>query len=135
MNTYTSRYTDKLITAAQYLAEMMCERQAKKEKKDLCKQFWNTDYWIRPFKIQLRFANQLLKIYSCEAITNALKNSQGKNIYSLNAKWLDPLIREEQRKIDSRVSLEVKKVEDVPIINNVNRPVFKPKKTILDELD
>jgi hypothetical protein len=134
MNTYTSRYTDKLITAAQYLAEMMCERQAKKEKKDLCKQFWNTDYWIRPFKTQLRFANQLLKIYSCEAITNALKSNQGKNIYSLNAKWLDPLIREEQRKIDSRIP-EVKKVEETPIITNVSRPVFKPKKTILDELD
>lgn len=135
MKKYHSKYTDKLITSAQYLAEIMCERLAKKEKKELCLQFWNTDYWILPFKNQLRFANQLLKIYSCEAIINALNTFQGKRIYSLTAKWLDPIIKDEQLKIDNKPKTKTEATYEIKEEFSITRTPFKKGKSELDKLD
>lgn len=94
-----SKYTEKLVTEQAALAEIVLERQNKNIK--LPKHFWNDERWARNFKTQLRFAIQLLRIYCYEAIESALESKQGKNIYSLSAKWLDPLIKQEQSKIDT----------------------------------
>lgn len=110
---HKSRYTDKLVGDAQLLAEIACERMSKKDGKDLPFQFWNTGRWLRDYKLQLRFAHQLLKIYSFEAIRKALDTYQGKRIYSLSAKWLDPIIAGEQEKLDRRgEAKEIQKREE-----------------------
>lgn len=110
---HKSRYTDKLVEDAQLLAEIACERMAKKDGKDLPFKFWNTGRWLRDYKLQLRFANQLLKIYSFEAIRKSLDTFQGKKIYSLGAKWLDPIIAGEQEKLDRRgAAKEIQKREE-----------------------
>ena len=98
---FKSRYTDKLVGSAQYLAEIMIERQAKKQGLNLPNNFWNKDEWKRNYMIQLRLAYSLLKLYCVEAILIALKTPQGKKIYSLGAKWLDSLYKIEQNKISN----------------------------------
>jgi sulfur relay (sulfurtransferase) DsrC/TusE family protein len=133
---YTSRYTDKPITVAQYLAERVCERLAQKDKVDLPAKFWNLTKWKRTFLYQVQLANGLLKIYKPEAIVAALRKQ--KNIYSLGAKFLDPLIRVEQEDME-RKEVIAKKAEDIPQpepVNTVNkpRPRFTEKKSILNKL-
>jgi hypothetical protein len=96
---YPSRYGGGWITAAQYLAENMCARMARKDSKDLPPLFWNTGAWKRTFLMQLRHANGLLKLYEVAVIVAALKRA--KRVYSLGAKMiLDPLFQEEQEKWD-----------------------------------
>lgn len=134
---FKSVYTDKLVTEAQYLAELMCERLAKHRGLTLHKGFWYTENWRRDFLMQLRFANQLIKLYSIEAILSALRSVDGKKIYSLAAKWLDPLIKSEQDKIDAKAS-QTKPVEKPkPVIVDLptNRPNFDKSKTLTDKLD
>lgn len=99
---FKSRFSidDLWITPQAYLSENMCARQAAKSGDVLPNKFWVTDKHKRNFLTQLRFATSLLKLYSIEAIIAALKTFQGKRIYSLNANWLDPLIRNEQEKVE-----------------------------------
>jgi hypothetical protein len=58
------------ITPAQRLAEIACERQANLLGKTLIPQFWNTPEWKKRFIDQVRHANELLKIYDFNAITD-----------------------------------------------------------------
>ena len=111
------------LTPAQYLAENMVARQAKKDGTDLPIKFWEHLRWKRIFLCQLRFANSLLKIYDINAIIKALRSKRGKSIYSLGAKSiLDPLIKVEQERLDHKeeIASEPKPVE-------TSRPVETPK--------
>lgn len=94
---YKSRYgASSNITAAQYLVEFIIERIAKKEKITLPFKFWNIPRWNRIFRMQIKYANELLKDYSEEEIFSALKSKKGERIYSLGAKKtiIVPLIEE-----------------------------------------
>ena len=75
---YPSRYThgDKKVTAAQYLAEVVCERQAQKDKKELPKQFWNLPHWKKRFTSQLFAARGLLKLYDEVVVIKAIKSKK-----------------------------------------------------------
>ena len=53
----------------------------------------------------------MTKKYSDKAIINALNSYKGKSIYSLRVKFLDPVIQNEQRKLDKVDSREIKEVE------------------------
>lgn len=132
-----SRYTTTPINEAQYIAEILCERQAKRNKEDLPFQFWNLDKYKRDFLLQLRFANILIKTYSFEAICSALKTPQGLRIYSLGAKWFDPIIRTEQEKIDRKIEVREERSEkvdnfqtdDIVVHTSGMRPAFKTSKS------
>ena len=113
MSKYPSRYSnDKKVTAAQYLAELMCERQAEKNKKELPKQFWNLPHWSKKFKSQLFAAYGLLKLYDEVAIIKAVKSKEAKRIYSLRAPILDDIIKEQQRILE----LDKIKAKDIEVI-------------------
>lgn len=106
---FKSQYTDSLVTGEQLLAEQMCERQARRDKKTLGSKFWNNDFWAKEFKKQLRFANQLTKCYDLDVIFKALKSWRGKRIYSLGAKSiLDSIIKGEA------VKKEQQETPDIP---------------------
>lgn len=96
---YESRYGGGFVTPAQYIAEIMCERAAKKDKKDLPVKFWNLPTWKRTFMTQVLAANSVLKLYSPKAIIAALRRAP--TVYSLRAHWLDPIMQEEQAKVES----------------------------------
>lgn len=94
---FESKYGAGFVTDAQYLAEFMCVRMGKKDKKDLPMKFWNTSQWKRPFLLQLQHANALLKVYAVEAVLRALRSRKGSRLYSLGAKqMLLPLVQAEQ---------------------------------------
>jgi len=118
---YKHKTTGQACNAAQYIAEMVCLREAEKQRVGRpAYALWNTDKWQKKFKSQVTKAYTLLKKYSDKAIINALNSYKGKNIYSLRVKFLEPMIKKEQESIDKLEATEIKKVkyED----NTMQRP-------------
>jgi hypothetical protein len=90
---YPSKYSNgKEVTAAQYIVEMICERIAKKNKKDLHYRFWISPEWEKEYKGQIAAAHKLLKKYDFNTIVHALKSTEGSKIYSLRAPHLSDII-------------------------------------------
>ena len=101
MSKYPSRYSDgKKVTAAQYITELIYEKRAVKDKKELPNNFWKLPQWAKIYKSQIFAAYGLLKIYDEVAIIKALKSKKSFNIYSLRAPHLDDIIKEEQRQLE-----------------------------------
>jgi hypothetical protein len=131
---FKSRYTDKPITVAQHLAELMCERMAQKDKSELPYRFWNTTKWKKPFLHQLQIANSLLKLYKAEAILLVLRKN--KNVYSLNAQFLDNQYRAEDERLEHQAE---RTTEEVTLPTNVSttskpREEFVEKESVLSKL-
>ena len=132
---FRSKYIpeDKDISAAQYLAEFMCERIAHKDGKVLTTKFWNKPEWGKVFRAQITHANKWLKSYDARSILRALKTFRGKKIYSLGAKYLlEPLVKQAQIELDTA---KEKGGDPVAVDNDapLTRKQFK-KKSLLDEL-
>ncbi len=100
-SSYPSIYSpNKYVSAAQYIIELVCQKKAYLEQKHIGSQFWKNKLWANFFKMQLRKCHSLLKKYDEKAIMSALKHKNARNIRSLMAPWLLPLIKEEQEKLD-----------------------------------
>lgn len=92
-NIYPSRYSNgKLVSAAQYITELICEKKAKQDKLDLHYRFWLTTEWSKYYRNQIASANALLKKYNAKAIIKALQDAKTDRIYSLRAPHLTPII-------------------------------------------
>lgn len=90
---YPSKYSNgKEVTAAQFITEMICERIAKKEKKDLHYRFWISKEWEKQYKGQIGSAHKLLNKYEAKDIIDALLSKNGLKIYSLRAPHLSNII-------------------------------------------
>lgn len=103
---YTSLYTDKQVTAAQLITEKICERYAERYDKTLVYQFWSLMEWRKFFKLQMIFANALLKNYSCQAILDGLADNRARSVYSLKNPILIDIVKEKQCNIDKQRKLE-----------------------------
>jgi hypothetical protein len=109
---YKHKTTGQACNAAQYIAEMVCLREAEKERVGRpAYALWNTETWQKKFKSQVTKAYGLLKKYSDKAIINALNSYKGKNIYSLRVKFLEPIIQNEQKALDKIDNRDIKEVE------------------------
>tara|TARA_R110002020_G_scaffold5117_27_gene21754 strand:- start:899 stop:1324 length:426 start_codon:yes stop_codon:yes gene_type:complete len=109
---YKHKTTGQACNAAQYIAEMVCLREAEKERVGRpAYALWNTETWQKKFKSQVTKAYQLIKKYSDKAIINALNSYKGKNIYSLRVKFLEPIIQNEQKALDKIDNRDIKEVE------------------------
>lgn len=109
---YISKYSNhKVVSAAQYITELICERKANKEKKDLHYRFWLSKEWAVFFKNQIATAHKLLKNYQDKAIINALLSDKGKLIYSLRAPHLPPMIEEAQTLLNNANQNFTKQIE------------------------
>lgn len=109
---YKHKTTGRSCNAAQYIAEMVCLREA--EKQNVGKPayaLWNTEKWKKKFQSQVTRAYQLLKKYHEKAIINALNSYKGKTIYSLRVKFLEALIQKEQTQLDKIEQRNVKEIE------------------------
>lgn len=92
---YKSSYAvDLYIRADQYLVELIMTRNAKKNKESLPHKFWNIPKFGKQFRMQIKFANELLSEYSEAEVFAALRSKKGQCIYSLGAKktMIEPLI-------------------------------------------
>lgn len=136
---YRSRFgATVLLTAGQYLAESMCNRQARKLGIVLPDKFWGMDQWKSIFFLQLKAANALLRKYDAEAIIAAMRSPRGKNCYSLSATWVVPLIHVEQGKLireAARVALhpEAPK-QEATIVAEKPREAYATQKSPLSAL-
>jgi hypothetical protein len=111
---YPSKYSNgKSVTAAQYITELICEKMAKKDKKDLHYRFWVTPEWEKYYRNQIASAHALLKKYSDTAVIRALNNPKTEKIYSLRAPHLPAIIEQEQHRLDNE-NQTLSKVYDRP---------------------
>lgn len=150
---YKSRYgADSDITAAQYLVEFIMERIAKKDKVTLPYKFWNIPRWNKVFRMQIKYANELLSEYSEGEVFAALKTKQGQRIFSLGAKktMIVPLIEEARKnkprqyhvvenkqkdgKIETDFILEQEISNEVEVNDNIEQMPEKPNKNLWSKL-
>jgi hypothetical protein len=130
---YPSRYSPEgWVTPAQYITEIICENKHKLQGKgELPVKFWETEGWAKYFKEQIATAHKLLKTFKVEAISRALKTSQGRKIFSLRAPWLPAIIQDEQTKLDAK---PVGPPTEFKTVDINAKPVQKTNKNILDKL-
>lgn len=133
----TSKYNTNELTKPQMLAERMCERIAKRQKKALPYRFWQMEEWKKTFQLQVIRANQLLKEYTFEEISRALANPKAAFIYSFGSKkmWIPYL--EQARKQIAKERENARTIEEVDESSTEQKPVVvKPvKKNLIMDLD
>tara|TARA_R110000824_G_scaffold89945_2_gene220074 strand:+ start:1023 stop:1433 length:411 start_codon:yes stop_codon:yes gene_type:complete len=101
MKNYKHKTTGQPCNSAQYIAEIVCLREAEKANVGRpAYALWNTEKWKKKYQSQVTKAYQLLKKYSDKAIINALNSPRGKSIYSLRVKNLEYLIKTSQKSLD-----------------------------------
>lgn len=124
LDRYPSRYSNgKDVSAAQYITEIICEKKANKEKKDLHYRFWTNKYWAAYYRNQIGSANKLLQKYSAKAIVAALNSEKAKNIYSLRAPHLLAIIEESELQLKSQnntISITIDRKTDKKFIKSKN---------------
>jgi hypothetical protein len=133
MKKYISKYSNgKMVSAAQYITEIICEHKAKKDKKDLHYRFWTTKYWETYYKNQISSANKLLISYEAQDIIDALNDSRSQKIYSLRAPFLKPIIE------DAKIKNESKNKKLSKTFDRTDKKIFRqhaPQKNIISKLE
>ncbi len=117
---YKSRYTDRYITAPQYIAELVCENIARKNEQQLVVRFWNTSQWKSTFRYQLILANGLLRLYDASVIVRTIRENG--RILSLKSPVLDSLLDKPKK-----APLKPSPVKDIDTTKKPPRP-FSDKK-------
>lgn len=133
MKKYISKYSNgKMVSAAQYITEIICEHKAKKDNKDLHYRFWTTNYWEKFYKNQISSANKLLTVYEAQDIVDALNDTRAQKIYSLRAPFLNPIID------DARIRNESKNKTLSKTFDRTEKKIFRQhstKKNIISKLE
>lgn len=133
-NSYPSKYSNgKNVSAAQFITEIICENKAITERKDLHYKFWTNKEWSKFYRNQIGTAHKLLKKYSASAIIKALKNIKARNIYSLRAPHLIPIIEQEQSLLDSKDAVQ-KDYSDSRQVQNIKFRQNTNSKNIISKL-
>lgn len=133
-NSYPSKYSNgKNVSAAQFITEIICENKAITERKDLHYKFWTNKEWSKFYRNQIGTAHKLLKKYSASAIIKALKNIKARNIYSLRAPHLIPIIEQEQSLLDSKDATQ-KDYSDSRQVQNIKFRQNTNSKNIISKL-
>jgi len=134
-NKYPSKYSNgKLVSAAQFITEIICENKAIKDNKDLHYRFWTNKNWASFYRSQIASAHKLLKTYDATAIIKALKNSKARKIYSLRAPHLIPIIETEQSILSSIEHKTVDYTDNRKTKNTKFRKELDSKKNIISKL-
>lgn len=133
-NSYPSKYSNgKTVSAAQFITEIICENKAIREKRDLHYKFWTNNEWSKFYRNQIASAHKLLKTYDPNAIIRALKNTKARNIYSLRAPHLIPIIEHEQSLIDSQPNTS-KNYDDTRQLKNTKFRQTQQRQNIISKL-
>jgi hypothetical protein len=114
---YPSKYSNgKEVSASQYITEIICEKKAKREGKDLHYRFWINKDWAAFYRNQIASANKLVKQYKELAIIKALNNPKAEKIYSLRAPHLIAIIEHEEKILSSKnndLSLNLERKDNI----------------------
>ena len=145
MTKYEKKYPSRhkpgtYVTVAQWLGELMCERKALSETKELPRAFWLkihddkdlNQHWSKYLKTQTQHAYKLLKEFDEKQIVEAIKSNS--KLYSLLPKWVKEYIR--TFKVKTIIKHEVAPEEKLQIKSNPTfRTNLNKKKSILDKLE
>ena len=107
---YRSRYSPRgYVHAAQYIAELICEKKAQNDKKELPLRFWELPDWKKYYRYQITLANKLIKEYGEYAVISGLRDNRTYKTYSLRSQWLVRVIAEykEKAEIARQIAQEV----------------------------
>lgn len=118
---YKSPTTGEYCTAAQYIAELLTIREAKKNGIDVRYKFWNHKPWSNKYRYNVTEAYKLLKKYSPKAIIKGIDLISW--AYSLKTKKLLEAIKIE----DEKLLQADKMLEKIPVleVNTVTESVPK----------
>ena len=143
--TYPSKFGDgtRKVTAGQFLAELMCQRQATRQNKTLPLSFWKLKPWDAVFRQQVRFAYQLFRLVDPDgdgtgekAVAAVLRADP--SVYSLAAPFLPERVKSSHARLKAAAA-EVPAESTTPSPagkSAQDRPAFAPKKsarTLLEE--
>lgn len=137
---YESKYSPgKFITGAQWLAELMCERKARHNKKDLPPFFWKDKEWSKFLVHQVVVANRLFKAFPEKAIGRALRRKELSLVWSLADKRVRPIIKDEEKKLKFELEQQKVEQESVPppldeVGKNGNERPIMDKNNIINKL-
>lgn len=99
---YPSKYSNgKEVSAAQYITEIICEKKAKRDKRDLHYRFWLNKEWAAFYRNQIASANKLVREHNELAVIKALNHPKSEKIYSLRAPHLVAIIQQEERALET----------------------------------
>ena len=120
---YKHATTGQPCNAGQYIAEMMCVREAESATEGMpAHKLWNTNKWKNKYRSQVTKAYQLLQKYNEIAIINALKTPEGKKIYSLRNARLKTILNREQKKLDKYYQTVMSNIRSMDIIPHLCQP-------------
>lgn len=121
----TSYKIETWVAPSQYIAELVCESDAKTRGTVLPYEFWNHPEWTKVFRYQVTLAAKLLKKYSARQLIAAIKVT--KNLTSLRS----PILLRNIRPDEPQAPVKTEKL-DVPTSNEIRPNISKPN--ILDKL-
>lgn len=133
LSRYISPSTGEECTGAQYVAELVCQQIAQKEKLGtLGYKFWNTEKWKKIYIREVTEANKLVKQFGETNLVKFIHSWQGKKILALRAKWVRAKIEEFAEKIvEPEITVGEVIMEDVQEFKS--RPSFG-KNTLFSKL-
>jgi hypothetical protein len=113
MSGYKSKYCteDKIVTAPQYLAELMCEKSARQKGVDLPDRFWNNPQWNRVFRRHIAQLHRLLQRFQVEAVVRAFHDQRTSGFLSFGNKRFLPIIAEHAKKLEQVKKRELQTTE------------------------
>jgi len=124
LSKYKSPSTGDFCTPAQYVAELICQKQAKHEKLGtLPYKFWNTPKWKKIYIRQVSLANKLIKEYGEEPVIKFVSSKAGSKTISLGARN----VKSEIEKI--KISLDNAPKRDTIQTVETSQAVFTSRKT------
>ena len=134
---YPSRYSPGgWGSASQYITELVCEKKAQREKKELPIKFWENKEWSKYYKYQITLANKLIKKYGEEPIVAALRDKRCWSTYSLRSPFLEKIIQEKAEQVVERpasAEYNINDSEEVKHKTNNNKKSIISKLRDLDE--
>jgi hypothetical protein len=134
LSKYKSPSTGDFCTPAQYVAEIICQRQAKHEKAGtLPYKFWNKGKWKSIYIRQIGLANKLIKEFGEDAMMKFVNSKEGIRTISLGARN----VKNSLQRI--RIELDNAPKHDTIEIIEVKQPIYAPRqsfgsKTLLQRL-
>lgn len=94
------------VSFHQFLAELACERAARKEYKELPLKFWAIKKWKNFLVWQAKLAIGLKAKYREDAILGAFNDKRCKTVFSLNAEWFIKVVEEYELKPEQKTEKE-----------------------------
>lgn len=136
---FRSKYCNegKVVKTPQYLAELMCEREARQKNVELPDRFWQKDKWNTIFRRHITQCNRLLKMFSEEAVVKAFQDERTQDFTSFGNPRYKTIIREHEKKLEAQRKQPLETtIIDESEGNEQRKPMGKKSViTILKELD